>query len=436
MSVADGSDGPDHGSETRVVDARRTGTGSGTTAAPVPSAEAASGWLTPGVRGIGAASLLSDLGHEVPTTLLPAFLSTVLGAPAAALGLIEGLADGLSGLAKIIGGPFADEPGRRRSIAVGGYTVTAVLSAAIGLATAAWQVGVLRTGAWVARGLRTPARNALLADAVDRRAYGRAYGFERAMDNLGAVLGPLAALALVSLLDVRTAILVSVVPGLLAGLAIVYAIRHIRAVPLATPRPRRRVLDLPVRSLLRGHLRRAFLVVGAFEVGNVAATLLILRATEVFTAAGRADAAQLAVTLYVAYNLAGTLASVPFGRLGDARGFTAPLLAGFALFAGAYGAFALGPTDPLVLGAAFVAAGVGIGIVETGEHAIVASAAPPEARGSAFGLLAGAQSFGDFAASGIVGILWSLAGGTVAFAYAATWMLIALLLAAIVRPGR
>ncbi len=399
--------------------------------------EPARAWFTPGVRGIGLASLLSDLGHEVPTTLLPAFLSSVLGAPAAALGLIEGLADGLSGLAKIVGGPLADAPERRRSIAVGGYTLTAVLSAAIGLAGAVWQVGVLRTGAWISRGFRTPARQALLADAVDRRAYGRAYGFERAMDNLGAVLGPVAALVLVSLLDVRTAILVSVVPGLLAGAAIVYAIRHIHAAPPArATQPRSRGLGLPVRTLLQGRLRRAFYVVGAFEVGNVAATLLILRATEVFTAAGRADAAQLAVALYVAYNVAGTLASVPFGRLGDARGFTAPLLVGFALFGGAYGAFALGPTDPLVLGAAFVAAGVGIGIVETGEHAIVASAAPPEARGSAFGLLAGTQSFGDFAASGIVGVLWSLAGGTVAFAYAAAWMVVAFLLAVFVRPGR
>lgn len=426
--------GPD---EVGAVNSAEAGSGSGTTAGPASPNGMASGWLTPGVRGIGAASLLSDLGHEVPTTLLPAFLSSVLGAPAAALGLIEGLADGLSGLAKIAGGPFADEPERRRSIAVGGYTLTAVLSAAIGLATATWQVAILRTGAWVSRGFRTPARNALLADAVDRRAYGRAYGFERAMDNLGAVLGPLAALALVSLLDVRTAILVSVAPGLLAGFAIVYAIRHIHAVPTApTVRPHGRSLDLPVRSLLRGRLRRAFVVVGAFEVGNVAATLLILRATELFATAGRADPAQLAVALYVAYNLAGTLASIPFGRLGDARGFTAPLLAGFALFAGSYGAFALGPADPLVLGAAFVAAGVGIGIVETGEHAIVASAAPPEARGSAFGLLAGAQSFGDFAASGIVGILWSLAGGTIAFAYAAAWMALAFLLAVLVRPGR
>jgi MFS family permease len=135
------------------------------------------GWLSPSVRGIGGASLLADLGHEVPTALLPSLLTSTLGAPAAALGVIEGVADGLAGVARLAGGALADDPARRRSIAVGGYTATAVLSGLIGVATSAWQVGVLRAGAWTARGLRVPARNALLADAAPPEAYGRAYGF-------------------------------------------------------------------------------------------------------------------------------------------------------------------------------------------------------------------------------------------------------------------
>jgi MFS family permease len=143
------------------------------------------GWLNPGVRGIGAASLLSDAGHEVPTSLLPAFLTSTVGAPASALGLIEGISDGLAGAARLGGGALADDPHRRRATAVGGYTSTAVLSGLIGVASSAWQVGVLRAGAWFSRGLRVPARNALLADTVPAPVYGRAYGFERAMDNLG-----------------------------------------------------------------------------------------------------------------------------------------------------------------------------------------------------------------------------------------------------------
>src|SRR5215210_2837434 len=130
-------------------------------------------WLTRGVVGIGGASLLADLGHEVPTALLPSFLTATLGAPAAALGLIEGVSDGLAGAARLGGGALADDPQRRRTAAIGGYASTAVLSGLIGVATSAWQVGLLRAGAWTARGLRVPARNALLADVVPFTAYGR-----------------------------------------------------------------------------------------------------------------------------------------------------------------------------------------------------------------------------------------------------------------------
>jgi len=153
-----------------------------------------SSWLTPGVRAIGLASFLSDLGHEVPTSLLPSLLTTTLGAPAAALGLIEGLADGLAGVARLAGGALADDPQRRRNTALGGYVSTAVLSTLIGVASSVWQVGLFRMAAWTARGVRVPARNALLADVVPADVYGRAYGFERMMDNLGAIGGPLLAL--------------------------------------------------------------------------------------------------------------------------------------------------------------------------------------------------------------------------------------------------
>lgn len=110
-----------------------------------------------------------------------------------------------------------------------------MLTGLTGVSTAVWQVGVLRAAGWAARGLRVPARNALLADVVAPSAYGRAYGFERAMDNLGAVGGPLLALALLSLVGVRAAILLSIIPGLLAVAAILYAIRN---TPAPSPQPR------------------------------------------------------------------------------------------------------------------------------------------------------------------------------------------------------
>src|SRR3954453_7073417 len=148
--------------------------------------------------GDRTASVLADLGHEIPRALLPSFLTATLGAPASALGLIGGVSDGLARAARLAGGALADDPHRRRAAVVGGYTSTAVLSGLIGVATSVWQVALLRAGAWTARGLRGPARNALLADVVPANAYGRAYGFERAMDNLGAIGGPLLALGLPS----------------------------------------------------------------------------------------------------------------------------------------------------------------------------------------------------------------------------------------------
>jgi MFS family permease len=383
-------------------------------------------WFGPGVAGIGSASFLADVGHEVPTALLPSLLTSTLGAPAAALGLIEGVSDGLAGAARFGGGALADDPSRRRTVAVGGYATTAVLGAAIGAATNVWQVGVLRAGAWAARGLRVPARNALLADLVPSAAYGRAYGFERAMDNLGAVAGPLLALGLISVFSVRTAIAISVIPGLLAAVAIVYAIRK-------TPRPtaRKRVpIRIRLRPILRGQLGRLMLGISAFEAGNVAATLLILRATELLTPTHGTAAASVALGLYTAYNVAATVASVPAGSIADRLGTRGPLwvlAAGVALFALAYVAFALGPVGWALLALPFVGAGVAIGCVETAEHAAVAVLAPAQLRGSAFGLLAAVQSLGNFVASAVAGLLWTFVSPAAAFSYLVVWMGLALI---------
>jgi MFS family permease len=391
---------------------------------PARLPEADERWLTPGVKGIGSASLLADLGHEVPTALLPSFLTATLGAPASALGLIEGVSDGLAGAARLAGGALADDPERRRAAAVGGYATTAVLSALIGVASNAWQVGLLRAGAWTARGLRVPARNALLADVVSAKVYGRAYGFERAMDNLGAIGGPLLALGLVELVGVRTAILLSIIPGLLAVLAILYAIR---ATARATAQAKRRPIRLHVRPVLRGRLGRLFAGVGVFELGNIAATLLILRATDLLAPDhGTDDAAQIAIALYVLYNVAATVTSVPAGRLGDRRGMVRVLAGGVAAFGLAYGGFAATDASIPVLALCFLLAGVGIGCVETAEHAAVATLAPDDVRGSAFGLLAAVQSFGNVVASALVGLLYTVASPAVAFSYAAVLMAAAL----------
>jgi MFS family permease len=379
------------------------------------------GWLTRGVAAIGGASFLDDVGQEVPTALLPAFLTSTLGAPAAALGAIEGIANGFSGVARLAGGALADDPRRRRTTAVGGYAATAVLTSLIGVATAAWQVGVLRAGAWMTRGLRSPARDALLADVVSPGAYGRAYGFERALDNLGAIVGPLLALALVAVVGLRTAILVSVVPGLLAALAMFAAVR---AAPVLREHERQ-PLRLRIRPVLQGRLGRLLVGVSAFELGNAAATLLILRATELLTPGRGHDAAvKVALLLYAAYNLAATLASIPAGRATDRRGGVRVLGVGVVTFLAAYTGFAFAGAalGPLVL--FFALAGVGIGLAETAERAAVAAFAPAGLRGSAFGALAAVQAFGNLGASAVAGGLWTLVSPRAAFLYLAAWMLL------------
>jgi MFS family permease len=221
------------------------------------------------------------------------------------------------------------------------------------------------------------------------------------------------------LVGTRTAIALSVIPGLLAALAIVYAIRH---APRAEERERQ-PLRLRVRPVLTGRLGRLMVGVSAFEFCNVAATLLILRASELLASGrGQDRATQLALGLYVAYNLAAALASVPAGRLGDRRGAVLVLVLGVGLFALAYAGFAAGPTSVLALAPWFVAGGVAIGCVETAEHAAVAALAPVELRGSAFGLLAAVQSFGNLAASAIAGLLWTVVSPRVAFGYLVAWM--------------
>jgi MFS family permease len=387
-------------------------------------------WLNRGVGGIGVASFLSDVSHEVPTALLPSLLTTTLGAPAAALGTIEGIADGVAGAAKLAGGALADDPGRRRATAMGGYTATAVLSALIGAATGVWQVGVLRTGAWLSRGLRTPSRNALLTDVVEPEVYGRAYGFERAMDNAGAIVGPLLALGLIAAVGVREAILLSVIPGLLAALAIFIAVRSARRLE----RHERPPLRIRIRPVLHGRLGRLLGAVTAFELANVAATLLILRATDLLTPdRGHDSAVRLAVVLYAVYNAAAMVISVPAGHVTDRRGATAVLVVGAFGALAAFVGFALAGSNVALLAALFALSGMGKGAVETAQGAAVALLAPQELLGSAFGALATLQSFANLAASAGAGALWTLVSPRAAFLYLAGWAAVSVVALAAVR---
>src|SRR6266567_4153059 len=190
-------------------------------------------WLNSTVLGIGLASLFSDTSHEMATTIMPAFLAT-MGVAAAWLGLIEGVSDGLSSFAKLASGYYTDRLRRRKPIAVFGYALTVVGVAAFGLATAAWQVLALRATAWFGRGIRTPVRKALLAAAVTPATYGRAFGFERMMDTLGAIIAPVAAWFLLRALHYNYANLfaLTLIPGLAAAILIAFLVQEKERAPV------------------------------------------------------------------------------------------------------------------------------------------------------------------------------------------------------------
>lgn len=397
-------------------------------------------WLTPGVASVGVASLCSDAGHELTTSLLPTFLTSTLHAGPAALGTIEGLADALVGLSKLAGGPLSADPTRRARLASGGYLVTAVATAAIGLATAVWQVAILRALAWMSRGLRSPARDALLVSLVPRTAYGRASGLERAGDNAGAVLGPLLASVLITVVGIRHAMLLAFIPGIFAAAAIMIAAREAKRTvgsPLG-----RRTLSFNVRELRQAGLARILAPAALFELGNVATTLLILRATDLLHTESRSltAATSVAILMYAAHNGAASLAAAGGGQLADRANPRVVFALAAGVYVVAYALFAVDQHAWPVLLVAFVLAGIGIGFAVTAETTMVALALPDRLRGNGFGVLGLLQSLGDLGATLVMSWLWAAFSPTVAFGYVAAWMAASLLttvaLAGRFTPGR
>jgi uncharacterized membrane protein YeaQ/YmgE (transglycosylase-associated protein family) len=268
-------------------------------------------WLNSTVLGIGLASLFEDWSHEIATTILPAFLAT-MGVAAAWLGLIEGVSDGLSSFVKMGSGYYTDKLQRRKPIAVIGYLVTALGTASFGLATAAWHVLLARSVAWLGRGLRSPVRKALLAGSVTKETYGRAFGFERMMDTIGAIVGPATAFVLLQLFHYHYPALfaVTLVPSLIATALIAFAVKEKSRTPVSHISFGERLRMLP------SAYRQFLVATGLFGAGDFAHTLLILLATQKLTPAyGAPKAASIAVALYVLHNVFNAV--LPLRRAGS-----------------------------------------------------------------------------------------------------------------------
>lgn len=389
-------------------------------------------WLNRTVLGIGLASLFSDWSHEIATTVLPAFLAS-MGVAAAWIGLIEGVADGLSSFAKMGSGHYTDRLLRRKPVAVIGYVVTTVATATFGLATTAWHVLVARSVAWFGRGVRTPVRKALLAAAVTPETYGRAFGLERMMDTMGAIVGPATAYLLLQLYahHYRPLFAWTLLPGALAACCIALLVQERARTRVAAVSFREGLRQLPPRY------RRFLVAVGLFGAGDFAHTLLILLATQKLSPElGPAKAASIAVGLYILHNVFYAGFAMLAGWLAD-RVMKPALLAGGYFLAAVMAAIVMfAPLGAWTLALVFAIGGIFVGIEETLEDSLCAELVAPAQHGMAFGVLATVNGVGDALSSIIVGALWSAFGTSVAFSYTAVLAVAGAVLVLRSKPGR
>ncbi|HEX3717195.1 MAG TPA: MFS transporter [Verrucomicrobiae bacterium] len=364
---------------------------------------------------MGFASLFSDWSHETATAVLPVFLAT-MGAAAAWLGLIEGISDGLSSVAKMASGVYTDKLQRRKPIAVIGYVVTALGTASFGFATNAWHVLSARAAAWLGRGVRTPVRKALLAAAVTKETYGRAFGFERMMDTIGAIIGPVTALGLLELLHhhYRGLFALTLIPGLAAAAVIAILVKEKERKPVPHISFGQRLRLLPAAY------RKFAVAVGLFGAGAFAHTLLILLAVQKLTPAlGSARAANVAVALYVLHNIFSASFAFIGGWLGDRFPKHMLLAIGYLMSAAMCLCIIFAPANIETLALIFILGGTNVALEDTLEDSLCAELVTQENHGVAFGTLATINGIGDFLSSIIVGGLWTAVGTRAAFGYSA-----------------
>lgn len=388
------------------------------------------GWLNRNVVGAGLTSALGDFCYETTTVILPGFLA-VLGVPAAALGIIEGIADAVASFTKMIAGYIADKFGHRKLLVLVGYGLTPVGQALIALAFG-WPLILLgRIVSWFGKGLRGPLRDAIVVQSITPETRGRAFGFHRAMDTIGAVAGPLFGVALLGWaqhLDWATAagpfrlvFWLTLIPGALAVLAFLTLVRD----PEQSPNPALRLfstlLDLPAR------FKRYLVAVGIFGIGDFSHSLLILAATQMLTPSmGVVEAAQVAGLLYVWRNIVQVATSYPIGVLADRIGQRVVLIAGYCMgvltavltaFAFATGANAIG-----LLAGIFFVAGLYVAVQEAMESTVTAEMVSRDALATSYGALGAVNGSAKFLSSTAVGVLWTAVSPTFSFAVAAAFM--------------
>ncbi len=383
---------------------------------------------------LGGVSLLTDVASEMAYPLLPIFLTTVLGASATALGAIEGVAESIASLLKLASGWLSDRVSARKPLVVIGYGLASLVKPLIGLTHTLGQVMAIRVTDRVGKGIRTSPRDALIADSVAPAIRGRAFGFHRAADNLGAVIGPLIAFALLRFgvggggIDLRRVFLLTAIP---AGLSVALLVFGLREVPRREEREKKERTSRPVVRLGAQGLGRRFwwlfAVVLVFTLGNSSDAFLLLRATQLGVAP------VLVPVLWALLNLVKASFNVPGGALSDRFGRRPLLIAGWAIYAAVYLGFGLAGAAWQVW-ALFAAYGLYFGATEGVETALVADFVPADRRGAAFGFYNLAVGIGALPASLIFGVLADRAGAQVAFCFGAAMALAAAVAICFVAP--
>ncbi|MDX8532534.1 MFS transporter [Mesorhizobium sp. VK25A] len=396
--------------------------------APVPS-PGPGGWLNQTIAGAGVTSALGDFCYETTTVILPGFLA-VLGIPAAALGVIEGIADAIASFTKMVSGYVADKFGHRKFLVLVGYGMTPLGQAFIALA-AGWPVILLgRIVSWFGKGLRGPLRDAIMVQAITPETRGRAFGFHRAMDTIGAVAGPLLGVFLLGWAQslrwenaagpFRMVFWLTLIPGVLAVLAFLVLVRD----PEKSPNPELKFFstlrDLPAR------FKRYLAAVGIFGIGDFSHSLLILAATQLLTPSlGVIKAAQLAGLLYVWRNVVQVVTSYPIGALADRFGHRNMLVIGYALgvLTAALTALAFAGAESLaLLTGIFLVAGLYVAVQEALEPTVTAEMVSQDTLATSYGALGTVNGAAKFVSSTSVGVLWSAVSPIVGFGAAAVLM--------------
>jgi MFS family permease len=382
---------------------------------------------------IGLVSLLNDASSEIIYPLLPVFLVNSLGASARAIGIIEGLAESTASLLKLFAGYLSDRLSKRKFLVVAGYSLASVVRPLLAFAHTWTQVLAIRLTDRVGKGIRTAPRDAMIADTVSVEQRGLAFGFHRAMDHGGAVIGPLVGYVLVLIFVAKASsptasefskiFLAASVPALIAVLV---AIFFMRESPVHAP------ADSQVTSLsLRGfdsNFKRFLVVLALFTLSNSSDSFLILRATE------SGVSVAMIPLLWAAHHGSKVLSSLLGGDLSDRLGRKRLIVSGWILYAAVYAGFGFA-TQTISLWILFLIYGIYFGLSEGAEKALVADLVRPEQRGTAYGLYNLAFGVTVFPASFLMGMIWDWKGPTVAFLISAVMgATAAVLLLILVRP--